>query len=142
MMTPERAAEFLEAQDRVWNAVRSELAQGRKTSHWIWFVFPQLASLGRSPTARRFGIRDLEEAADYLANDRLRARLEEAAALMLTHAGKSPESILGPIDALKLRSSMTLFSHVPGASPLYRKVLDTFYGGTPCPLTLQALEES
>ncbi|MFC3119121.1 DUF1810 domain-containing protein [Jhaorihella thermophila] len=141
-MTPERAAEFLDAQDRVWTAVRSELAQGRKTSHWIWFVFPQLASLGRSPTSRRFGIRDLREAADYLANDRLRARLEEAATLMLTHAGKSPESVLGPIDALKLRSSMTLFSRVPGASPLFRQVLDTFYDGTPCPLTLKALEES
>ena len=142
MLTPERAAAFLAAQDRVWEQVRRELARGRKSGHWIWFVFPQLACLGRSPSARRFGLRDLREAADYLAEDRLRARLEEAAALMLTHAGKDPETILGPLDALKLRSSMTLFSRVPRASPIYARVLDSFYGGRPCPLTLQALNGS
>lgn len=141
-MPPERAAAFLNAQDRVWSAVRRELAQGRKTGHWIWFVFPQLAALGRSPTARRFGIRDLDEARAYLADDRLRERLEEAARLMLAHAGTDPETILGPLDAMKLRSSMTLFSRVPGASPVFRQVLDTFYNGAPCPLTLDALNRA
>ncbi len=128
-----RARAFLAAQDRVWAEVRRELAAGRKTSHWIWFVFPQLASLGRSERAKFYGIADFAEAEAYLAHPTLRARLVEASGLMLDHAGADPAAILGGIDAAKLRSSMTLFAAVPGAPDVFARVLEAFYGGVPCP---------
>lgn len=129
-------AHFVEAQERVWPQVVAELTAGRKSSHWMWFVFPQLAALGRSPTAKRFGLEDLDEAARYLAHPVLGPRLEEAAARLLAHRGAPPETILGPVDSMKLRSSMTLFSRAPGAAPVFTEVLEAFYGGDPCPLTL------
>ncbi|WP_372893640.1 DUF1810 domain-containing protein, partial [Rhodosalinus sp.] len=112
-------SEFVAAQDPVWDQVRAELRAGRKTSHWIWWVFPQLEHLGRSPRARHFGLTGVEEAALYLAHPVLGPRLEEAARLMLAHAGTAPEDVLGEVDALKLRSSMTLFEAVPGAPPVF-----------------------
>ncbi|MEX0317683.1 MAG: DUF1810 domain-containing protein [Ruegeria sp.] len=127
---------FITAQDRVWPSVLKELEQGQKTSHWMWFVFPQLSALGRSPTAQRYGIADLDQAADYLTHPVLRDRLIEVSRLMLSHSGTSASAILGPVDAMKLRSSMTLFSLTKNAPPEFRQVLDTFYEG-PCPLTLQ-----
>ncbi|MFW8593840.1 DUF1810 domain-containing protein [Cribrihabitans neustonicus] len=130
---------FVEAQDTVWPAVLSELSQGQKTSHWMWFVFPQLAELGRSHMAQLYGIEDLAEAKAYLNHDKLRARLVEVSRLMLSHQDKAPEQILGGIDAKKLRSSMTLFAAVPGAPSEFSQVLDAFYGGEPCPLTIKAL---
>ncbi|SHJ01695.1 DUF1810 domain-containing protein [Wenxinia saemankumensis] len=131
--------EFVAAQDRVWPQVTAELRAGRKTGHWIWFVFPQLAALGRSGTARHFGLADLAEATSYLADPVLRARLEEAAALLLAHEGADPASILGGVDAMKVRSSMTLFEAVPGAPPVVAQVLDRLYGGARDPLTLERL---
>ncbi|UWQ49626.1 DUF1810 domain-containing protein [Leisingera caerulea] len=130
---------FVEAQDTVWAAVLSELSAGQKTSHWMWFVFPQLAELGRSHMAQLYGIEDLAEATAYLNHDKLRARLVEVSQLMLQHRGKAPEQILGSIDAKKLRSSMTLFAAVPGAPAEFREVLVAFYDGQPCPLTQDAL---
>ncbi|WP_171175230.1 DUF1810 domain-containing protein [Ruegeria sp. HKCCD8929] len=127
---------FIKAQDRVWPSVLKELEQGQKTSHWMWFVFPQLSALGRSPTAQRYGIADLDQAADYLANPVLRDRLIEVSRLMLSHSGTSASAILGPVDAMKLRSSMTLFSLTKNAPLEFKQVLDAFYEG-PCPLTLQ-----
>ena len=126
------AQKFLDAQDKVWPQVVRELNQGEKTSHWIWYVFPQLASLGRSERARRYGIVDLAEAKAYLDNPMLRERLEEVAELLLMHRGWSPEDILGPVDALKVRSSMTLFSRVDGAPEVFEKILDVFYDGERC----------
>ncbi|MCB1365880.1 MAG: DUF1810 domain-containing protein [Rhodobacteraceae bacterium] len=134
-MAWQRAEQFLDAQDRVWTQVVAELTAGRKTGHWMWFVFPQLAALGRSQTAQRFGLSGPDEAAAYLGDARLRARLVQAARLVLTHPGKDAADILGSIDALKLRSSMTLFSAVPGADPAFGQVIDSFYDGVPCPLT-------
>lgn len=131
---------FTEAQDSVWESVIAELRAGRKTSHWMWFVFPQLASLGRSHMAQLYGIHDLAEATAYLNDPTLRARLVQACRLMLTHAGSRPEAILGPVDAMKLRSSMTLFAAVPGAPDIFSEVLDAFYEGQPCALTRQAIE--
>ncbi|MBB94734.1 MAG: calpastatin [Rhodobacteraceae bacterium] len=127
------AQKFLDAQDKVWPQVVRELKRGEKTSHWIWYVFPQLASLGRSERARHFGLADLAEAEAYLAHPVLRERLEEVAELLMLHRGSSPEDILGPVDALKVRSSMTLFSQVDGAPEVFGTVLDIFYDGVRCP---------
>lgn len=130
---------FVEAQDTVWSDVLAELGNGQKTSHWMWFVFPQLAELGQSHMAQLYGIEDLSEAKAYLGHDILRQRLIEVSNLVLAHADKTPEQILGPVDAKKLRSSMTLFAAVPGAPDAFSLILSHFYGGTPCPLTLAAL---
>lgn len=132
---------FLTAQDPVWDRVVDELAAGRKASHWMWFVFPQLTELGRSPTALKYGLRDLDQASAYLQNDTLRDRLETAACLVLRHPDTPVEQIMGPVDAKKLRSSMTLFAQVPDADPTFQSVLTTFYDSE-CPLTLAALGRS
>ena len=132
-------AEFVAAQEPVWDQVRHELRVGRKTSHWIWWVFPQLACLGRSPRARHFGLTGVEDAAAYLAHPVLGQRLDEAARLILAHEGTAPEDILGEVDALKLRSSMTLFEAVPDAPPTFAAVLDRLCAGARCPRTRAAL---
>lgn len=130
---------FIEAQDTVWPDVLRELEQGQKTSHWMWFVFPQLAELGQSHMAQLYGIEDLDEAAAYLAHSELRRRLTEVSRLVLTHKGSDPADILGKVDAKKLRSSMTLFAAVPDAPAEFQAVLEAFYDGQPCERTHQAL---
>lgn len=131
---------FVEAQDTVWTDVLRELKQGQKTSHWMWFVFPQLAELGQSHMAQLYGIEDLEEATTYLDHPELRHRLTQVSQLMLGHQGKAAGDILGSVDAMKLRSSMTLFSSVPGAPAEFKAVLDAFYGGETCSRTLEILQ--
>ncbi|MBD3678209.1 MAG: DUF1810 domain-containing protein [Rhodobacteraceae bacterium] len=138
-MDPEELQDFVDAQDPVLDTVRAELAAGRKASHWMWFIFPQLADLGRSPMAQFYGLANLDEAAAYLAHPVLGPRLVEMSGLLLTHRSTAPEEIMGRIDAMKLRSSMTLFSRVPGAGPVFGEVLEAFYGGEPCPKTLEML---
>ena len=117
----------------------SELRARRKTSHWMWFVFPQIAGLGRSPTARHYAITDLVEARDYLAHPVLGPRLTESAQALLDLGTDDAEAVLGGIDALKLRSSMTLFAHVAPEEPLFREVLARYFGGEEDPATLQRL---
>ncbi|MCL4189599.1 MAG: DUF1810 family protein [Rhodobacteraceae bacterium] len=135
----DRLERFLDAQEGVFAAALHELRSGRKATHWMWFVFPQLAGLGRSATARHFGIEGLEEARAYLAHPVLGPRLAAAAAAVLDHAGRrSAEAILGPVDALKLRSSATLFAAAGGGAP-FAAILASFFGGQGCPLTLAAL---
>ena len=134
---PHDLQRFLEAQERSYNGALAEIRAGRKTSHWMWYVFPQLHALGRSPTAQLFGITDLAEARAYLAQEVLGPRLAKISRAMLLHQGTSPEHILGPVDAMKLRSSMTLFE-AAGAGP-FAEVLEAFYAGARCPLTLEAL---
>ncbi|NDV98206.1 DUF1810 domain-containing protein [Salipiger sp. PrR002] len=131
--------EFIDAQAQVWPQVTRELRQGQKVTHWIWWVFPQLAELGRSPRARHFGLRDAAEAQAYLAHPLLGARLEKCAGLLLLRKGKTPEAILGPVDALKLRSCMTLFEALPSAPGVFAEVLDALYEGSRCPVTSAAL---
>ncbi|SLN57883.1 hypothetical protein ROJ8625_02903 [Roseivivax jejudonensis] len=128
-------SEFVAAQERCWPEVVSELTAGAKRTHWIWWVFPQLAVLGRSQRATHFGLSGLDEAAHYLAHPVLGPRLETAASLLLRHRGHDPEDMLGSVDALKVRSSMTLFEAVPGASECFAGVLDEMYGGSRCDTT-------
>jgi uncharacterized protein (DUF1810 family) len=131
-------ARFVAAQDRVWPAVVAELRDGRKRTHWMWFVFPQIAGLGSSAMAVAYAIGSLDEARAYLAHPVLGARLREATRLMLGHAGRPAEAVLGGIDAVKLRSSMTLFREAAPGEALFQEALDAFYEG-PDPRTLALL---
>ena len=117
----------------------SELRAGRKTSHWMWFVFPQIAGLGRSGMAQRYAIADLAEARAYLAHPVLGPRLVTSAESLITHRDRTAEEILGGVDAIKLRSSMTLFVHADESQSVFRTVLDLFFGGDEDPATLQRL---
>ncbi|WP_422075719.1 DUF1810 domain-containing protein [Tranquillimonas rosea] len=130
---------FVRAQDPVWDDVRRELSSGRKTSHWMWFVFPQLRGLGRSETARFFGITDRDEAEAYARHPVLGSRLDEATRLLLNHADTPIQDILGDTDALKLRSSATLFERTAPAPGPFTRVLDSFYDGERCPHTEERL---
>ena len=130
---------FVDAQAGVWAQVLAELKAGRKTSHWMWFVFPQIAGLGRSETARFYAISDVTEARAYLAHPLLGARLREAAAALLAHRGRSAEAMLGGIDAIKLRSSMTLFEAVAPDEPVFAAVLDAFFSGQRDPETVRRI---
>lgn len=130
---------FVDAQAGVWAQVLAELKAGRKTSHWMWFVFPQIAGLGRSETARFYAIADVAEARAYLAHPLLGARLREAAEALLAHRGRSAEAMLGGIDAIKLRSSMTLFEAVAPDEPVFAAVLDAFFSGQRDPETVRRI---
>ena len=120
---------FVEAQARAWPAALAELKRGRKESHWMWFIFPQIAGLGSSTTAQFYAIASLEEARAYLDDPLLGARLAEATEAMLAHRGRSAEAILGGIDAMKLRSSMTLFEAASDGDGPFGAALDAFYDG-------------
>jgi uncharacterized protein (DUF1810 family) len=130
---------FVEAQRGTWAAALVELEVGRKTSHWMWFVFPQIAGLGTSAMARRYAIGGLAEARAYLAHPLLGKRLRAATDAMLRHAGTAPEAILGGIDAIKLRSSMTLFEVAADDAAPFARCLDVFYAGERDPQTLARL---
>lgn len=133
---------FVQAQDPVWNTVRAELRVGAKRTHWMWFVFPQLAALGRSSTARFYGLQGAAEARAYGQHPLLGPRLREAAALVLAVRGRSVHDIFGSPDDLKLRSCMTLFEAVAPEEPVFAQVLDQCCGGERDPLTLQLLGAS
>ncbi len=119
-------------------AVR-ELRAGRKTGHWIWYEFPQLAGLGRSPMSVRYAISGLDEARAYLSHPVLGPRLVECCEALLVHRGRDAADILGSIDAVKVRSSMTLFHRADPEAPAFRRVLDAFYGGVADPRTDELL---
>ncbi len=138
---PYGLARFVAAQDAGGTYLRAtdELRQGRKVSHWMWFVFPQIAGLGSSPTARQYAIGSLAEARAYLAHPVLGPRLIECAQVLASQSGRTAEQILGGIDAVKLRSSMTLFHRAAPAEHAFRHVLDQYFGGEPDPATLQRL---
>ncbi len=129
---------FVRAQDGVYDRARAELAAGSKRSHWMWFVFPQVAGLGSSPAAQAYAIRDLAEARDYLAHPVLGPRLAECARTLLGVEGRTAAQILGHPDDLKLRSSMTLFAEAADDPALFRQVLERFYDG-PDPRTRELL---
>jgi uncharacterized protein (DUF1810 family) len=136
---PYNLERFTDAQSETFEAALAELRAGLKQSHWMWFVFPQLAGLGHSPTSQFYAITSLDEARAYLANPQLGPRLRASVEALLTWAGrKTAEQILGPLDAVKLRSSLTLFNR---ASPgdLFGRALDAFFGGAEDERTLALL---
>jgi uncharacterized protein (DUF1810 family) len=128
---------FVEAQTGTYDDARAELTAGRKRTHWMWFIFPQLSGLGSSPTAQHYAIRDLDEARDYLAHPVLGPRLLELAALLAKTEGTA-EKIFGYPDDLKLRSSMTLFRAAADDPAPFQQVIDHFYDG-PDQRTLELL---
>jgi uncharacterized protein (DUF1810 family) len=128
------------AQQPVYDGVLEELREGRKTGHWMWFIFPQITGLGHSPMSERYAIRLLDEAQAYLAHPLLGARLRECAGLLLEVKGHTAEDVFGPIDAKKLRSSMTLFHRAAPEEPVFRQVLDQWFGGIADPMTNALLE--
>lgn len=133
---------FVEAQGPVWAAARAELAAGQKRTHWMWFVFPQIAGLGTSAMSQRYAIASLAEAQAYLAHPVLGPRLREAAALVLATEGRAAHDIFGSPDDAKLRSSLTLFERVSDAPGPFAAALDRFYGGARCDETLARLSKS
>jgi uncharacterized protein (DUF1810 family) len=129
---------FVDAQDRVHDMVLAELRAGAKRSHWMWFVFPQLRELGRSPTAVHYGIGSRDEAIAYLDHPILGPRLRECARLVAAADGPI-ERVMGHVDALKLRSSMTLFANATDDDRDFLDVLERHYGGERDPLTVELL---
>ena len=132
---------FVAAQDSggTYERAASELRAGRKASHWMWFVFPQIAGLGYSPTARTYAITSLAEARAYLAHPVLGPRLAECAAILVGVSGRTAEQIFGEVDALKLRSCMTLFMHADPGQPVFRQVLEQYFDGIPDSATEQRI---
>ena len=136
---PFQLQRFVDAQEDMFEAAIAELRTGNKQSHWIWFVFPQLAGLGQSPTAIFYGIKSLDEAGAYLAHPVLGERYRSAVEAIMTWAGRRTAiEILGDVDAMKLRSSLTLFE-IASADPLFAQALHTFYD-KPDQATIRLLE--
>jgi uncharacterized protein (DUF1810 family) len=136
---------FVDAQAQVYGRVIEELTDGRKRTHWMWFIFPQLTGLGHSALAQRYAIRDLEQARRYLADPMLGSRLLDGVRLMIGHKGRSALEILGSPDDLKFRSCLTLFAKAASDNSdrmLFQEALDQFYNGMLDPRTLELLGSS
>jgi uncharacterized protein (DUF1810 family) len=133
---------FLEAQNDVYAAALSEIRHGRKRTHWMWFVFPQMAGLGSSSTAAFYAIKSRDEAVAYLAHPVLGARLRECAGALLSLSGASASDIFGYPDDLKLRSSMTIFASMSPPGSVFQQVLDRYFGGEPDGRTLRLLGDT
>lgn len=139
MEAPFDLQRFKDAQAPVYAQVLKELRAGRKSSHWMWFIFPQLQGLGRSEIAQRFSISGADEAQAYLRHSCLGPRLERCVKALLEHRDKTARQILGAPDDLKLHSSLTLFAWVSDEAPLYKQALDQFFAGKPDDKTLAIL---
>lgn len=139
---PWHLSRFVEAQSAVFPAVCAELGAGRKVSHWMWFIFPQLRVLGQSATAKHFGLEGAAEAVAYVNHPKLGERLEYCANLVLDQRHKSAFDIFGTPDDLKLRSSMTLFSAVAPRIEVFGELVEAFFDGKPDPRTLSALRQA
>jgi uncharacterized protein (DUF1810 family) len=139
MDDPHGLQRFLDAQQPVHASVVAELSRGAKSSHWMWFVFPQLKGLGRTRTAQHYGIASLDEAKAYWRHPVLGTRLKECTALMLAVHGKTALQVLGAPDDLKFRSSMTLFEQAAPDEPVFAQALERYFGGERDPRTLELL---
>ena len=131
---------FVEAQAPVYDRALAELKAGRKQSHWMWFVFPQIAGLGRSPMAQHYAIQNLAEAQTYLAHPLLGTRLQECTQAVLGVEGRTAHEIFGSPDDLKFRSSMSLFAHAAPDEIQFRAALDKYFDGNADPLTVEKLQ--
>jgi len=120
---------FKEAQAKDYETALAEIKNGRKRSHWMWYIFPQIAGLGMTETSRYYAIRDIKEATDYLMDEELGVRLTNICKALLTLETNDPRAVFGSPDDLKLKSSMTLFDAVPATFPVFGQVLDKFYNG-------------
>jgi uncharacterized protein (DUF1810 family) len=138
-MTDGALDRFVTAQADVYDRALSELRRGRKTSHWMWFVFPQIAGLGFSATSQRYAITSLDEAVAYLEHPLLGPRLRECATAVAGIDDRTAEQIFGGIDAQKLHSSMTLFHRAAPDDPVFAEVLDKYFDGNPDPATDELL---
>ena len=136
---PHNLARFVEAQSEAYDAALEELRRGEKVGHWMWFVFPQLAALGQSMTAKHFGIASLEEARAYLGDPVLGARLVECTLAVNAVEDRTVGEIFGFPDVLKFRSCLTLFAEAAPEVPLFRAAIETHYDGVPDTLTLELL---
>lgn len=129
---------FIEAQEQYYQLALAEVQAGKKQSHWIWFIFPQMRGLGQSYFAHMYGIRDREEAKAYLEHEVLGKRLREITSALLAHENRTPEEIFGDLDAMKVRSCMTLFDIVC-PNDIFAEVFDKFYDNRRCELTIRLL---
>jgi uncharacterized protein (DUF1810 family) len=136
---PHRLGRFVQAQRPIIGQVLAELRRGRKESHWMWFVFPQIAGLGRSATAREFAVASLDEAEAYLAHPILGPRLRQCVELVLNTAGRTAEEIFGPIDSIKFRSSMTLFDQAAPDEAVFGRAIEKYFSGERDGMTLEQL---
>lgn len=139
MSDPFNLQRFVEAQNPVIGQVRSELREGRKQGHWMWFIFPQIQGLGHSPLARKFAISSLREATAYLNDEVLGPRLRECTRLVLLVDGRSIGEIFGSPDDLKFRSCMTLFAGATADNQVFQDALGKYFGGEPDPVTVERL---
>ena len=139
MADPYRLERFVSSQDLIYESVVSELRKARKTGHWMWFIFPQMAGLGRSAESRQFAISSLPEAHAYLQHPILGPRLTECARILTGVRGKSAQEIFGPLDAKKLRSSMTLFMIAAPGEPIFMEVLEKYFNGSPDQATIDLI---
>src|SRR5438270_6715643 len=144
MQDPHRLQRFVDAQDDdgMYESALRGLRDGRKRSHWMWFIFPQIAGLGQSPTSRRYAISSLDEARAYIEHRVLGPQLQECARALAGRTGSSARDIFGGIDAMKLRSSMTLFHRADPDDPVFGEVLDRYFGGEPDAATDRLLDAS
>jgi uncharacterized protein (DUF1810 family) len=138
-LTEHSLQRFIEAQDRVYESVCDELALGEKVTHWMWFIFPQLKALGRSPIAKHFGLASRDETLDYWQHPILGKRLVDCTKLVLAQRHTTARDIFGPTDDLKFKSCMTLFAQVAPDEPVFKLALDQFYEGKRDESTLKLL---
>ena len=136
-MPNHRFQQFIEAQESTYDRACAELQSGRKSTHWMWFIFPQLSGLGNSEMSKQYAILNLDEARRYLEHKVLGKRLVQICKILLTVKNRTAHEIFGTPDDMKLRSSMTLFSLVPRADPVFKQVLDKYYEGQVDPRTLE-----
>jgi uncharacterized protein (DUF1810 family) len=139
MATENNLNRFVDAQKTDYQQALSEIKNGRKRSHWMWYIFPQIQGLGFSETSRYYGIKDAAEAASYLAHPVLGSRLVDICEELLKLSSSNATSVFGSPDDVKLKSSMTLFAALPDANPVFQQVLDKFFNGTKDAKTLQII---
>lgn len=138
---PVDLSRFMDAQQNIYDNVLAELRNGRKRTHWMWYIFPQIDGLGHSTTSKHYAIKSLEEARQYLNNPILGKRLLECAEAVFNIEGRSVSDIFGYPDNLKLKSSMTLFAYVAASGSVFDRVLDKYFNGERDALTLRLLEK-